>query len=96
MHSIMTTLGDPTGHPQCLKHHNTHPAIRPTLPRHSLNRVISIPAFSSIVKGTWNWAGETLATYRDGLSATERKQREDIEDRKQVLYLKIKNVSIYL
>lgn len=90
----MSVLGDPTI-VQChhgRKHSQEHPLSQPSPPRR-LRKTISIPVVSSLVRDSWNWAGDTLHTYRDGLSKEERKQRADIEDRKQVLYLKIKNVS---
>ena len=43
----------------------------------------------------WNWAGEALHTYRDGLSRDERKDHMDVEDHKQVLYLRMHNVSAF-
>lgn len=88
----MSVLGDPTI-VQChhgRKHSQEHPL--PQSPPQPLRKSISIPAVSSLVKDSWNWAGDTLHTYRDGLSKEQRKQRAEIEDRKQVLYLKIKNV----
>lgn len=87
----MTVLGDSTiVHSQC---HQPDDLCTPPTPRHSLRKAISIPAVSSLVKESLNWAGETLHSYRDGLSLEQRKQREEIENRKQLLYLNIKNVS---
>lgn len=84
----MSVVGDSTLHSQCRQDSD----IRSSPPR-SLRKAISIPAVSSLVKDSWNWAGDTIHTYRDGLTAEQRRQRAEIEDRKQVLYLKIKNVS---
>ncbi|KAJ5681841.1 uncharacterized protein N7477_001781 [Penicillium maclennaniae] len=67
----------------------------PKAPPRSLRKSISIPAVSTLVKESWNWAGDTLNNYRDGLSAEQRRHRAEIETRKQVLYMKIKNVSTY-
>ncbi|KAJ5964329.1 uncharacterized protein N7479_004205 [Penicillium vulpinum] len=92
----MSVLGDPTL-VQChhgRKQSQEHPSSQHSPPR-ALHKAISIPAVSSLVKDSWNWAGDTLYTYRDGLSKEQRKQRADIEDRKQVLYLKIKNAVSY-
>jgi TAG lipase / steryl ester hydrolase / phospholipase A2 / LPA acyltransferase len=86
----MSVLRDSTIASQC--HDSEHTALPPP-PRRPLRKAISVPAVSSIVRDSWNWAGKTIHTYRDGLSAEERKNRADREDRKQVLYLKIKNVS---
>lgn len=88
----MSVLRDSTIVSQCHDFEHTAQALSPP-PRRPLRKAISIPAVSSIVRDSWNWAGETLHTYRDGLSAEERKLKADREDRKQVLYLKIKNVS---
>ncbi|CAI7668847.1 unnamed protein product [Penicillium manginii] len=93
----MTVLGDSTVvHSQChqLDLEHDHPSNRPA-PYRSLRKAISIPAVSLLVKDSWNWAGETLNTYRDGLSAEQRKQREEVENRKQLFYLKIKNAVTY-
>jgi hypothetical protein len=87
-------FGDSTiVHSQCHKRDSDSLVSLPPTPPRSLRKAISIPAVSSIVKDSWNWAGETLHTYRDGLSAEQRREKADIEDRKQILYLKIKNVS---
>ncbi|CAG8233906.1 unnamed protein product [Penicillium salamii] len=58
-----------------------------------LCKAVSIPTVSSLVKGSWNWAGDTLYTYRDGLTKEQRHAKAEIEDRKQILYLRMKNVS---
>lgn len=90
----MSMLGDSTiVHSQCHNPDSESLVSFASPPRRSLRKAISIPAVSSIVKDSWNWAGETLHTYRDGLSVEQRRQIAEIEDRKQVLYLKIKNVS---
>lgn len=86
----MSVLRDSTIASQCHDSEHTGLSAPPRQPR---RKTISIPAVSAIVKESWNWAGETIHTYRDGLSAEERRQKADREDRKQVLYLKIKNVS---
>ncbi|KAJ5096020.1 hypothetical protein NUU61_005376 [Penicillium alfredii] len=94
----MSVLGDSTlVHSQCQgsRTHSEHISSPPSPPRRSLRKAISIPAVSSIVKDSWNWAGDTLHTYRDGLTTEQRKQRADIEDRKQVLYLRMKNSVSY-
>ncbi|KAJ5389612.1 Lipase 5 [Penicillium cataractarum] len=89
-------FGDSTiAHSQCHKRDSDSLVSLPPPPRRSLRKAISIPAVSSIVKDSLNWAGETLHTYRDGLSTEQRRQKADIEDRKQILYLKIKNAVSY-
>ncbi|KAG0153161.1 Acyl transferase/acyl hydrolase/lysophospholipase [Penicillium digitatum] len=92
----MSVLGDPTI-VQC--HHDPKPSqerplSQPSPPR-PLRKTPSIPAVSSLMKDSWNWAGHSLYSYRDGLSEEQRKKRAGIEDRKQVLYLKIKNAVSY-
>ncbi|KAJ5300908.1 uncharacterized protein N7443_005910 [Penicillium atrosanguineum] len=64
-------------------------------PPRSLRKAISIPAVSTLVKDSWVWAGDTLNNYRDGLSAEQRRHRAEIETRKQVLYMKIKDAVSY-
>ncbi|KAJ6084168.1 hypothetical protein N7486_010968 [Penicillium sp. IBT 16267x] len=90
----ISVLGDSTIVPsKCYTNHGSGKIL--STPRRSLRRAISIPAVSSIVKDSWNWTGDTLGVYRSGPSAEERKRQADIEDRKQVLYLKIKNAVSY-
>ncbi|KAJ5543302.1 hypothetical protein N7535_005730 [Penicillium sp. DV-2018c] len=91
----MSVLGDP---PIVQCDHGRKPskhAISQPSPPRPLRRAISIPAVSTLVKDSWNWAGNTLHTYRDGLTKEQRKQRAEIEDRKEVLYLRIKNAVSY-
>ncbi|EPS30619.1 hypothetical protein PDE_05571 [Penicillium oxalicum 114-2] len=89
-------LGDSTiVQPSCNKLDSDSAVSFASTPRRSLRNSLSIPTFSSIVKDSWNWAGETLHSFRDGLSADQRRQKADIENRKQVLYLKIKNAVSY-
>ncbi|KAJ5632441.1 hypothetical protein N7490_008780 [Penicillium lividum] len=89
----ISVLGDSAIVSKCYSNHDSD--CIPSPPRRSLRKAISIPAVSSIVKDSWNWAGDTLGAYRGGPSAEERKQLADIEDRKQVLYLKIKHAVSY-
>ncbi|KAJ5156663.1 hypothetical protein N7492_009466 [Penicillium capsulatum] len=86
----MSVVGDSTIRSRCRQESE----IRASLPR-SLRKAISIPAVSSLVKDSWTWAGDTIHTYRDGLTPEQRRQRAEIEDRKQVLYLKIKHAVSY-
>lgn len=85
---VMSVVGNSTIHSQCRQDSDTRAS-----PPRSLRKAISIPAVSSLVKDSWTWAGDTIHTYRDGLTTEQRRQRAQIEDRKQVLYLKIKHVS---
>lgn len=55
----------------------------------------SIAAFSSMVKDTVSWAGDRLNTYRDGLLKEEREEKIRSENRKQLLYMKMRNVHAY-
>ncbi|KAJ5675552.1 hypothetical protein N7462_008449 [Penicillium macrosclerotiorum] len=93
----MSMLGNSTiVHSQCHQKDSDQLATLPAAsPRRTLRKAISIPAVSSLVKDSWSWAGETLNTYRDGLSPEQRKQKAEIEDRKQVLYMKIKHAVSY-
>lgn len=73
------------------------PSIRPERDRST--RSVSkkqqpIAALSSLVRDTFNWAGETLQNRQDGLSKEERQQKQREEDQKQVLYIKMRNVSL--
>ncbi|RHZ62782.1 putative Patatin family phospholipase [Aspergillus thermomutatus] len=63
--------------------------------RHILPKSISIPSFPSVVRNSLSWAGDTLNAYRDGASREQRKALTDTEDRKQVLYLRIRNAVSY-
>ncbi|KAJ6140571.1 hypothetical protein N7470_010367 [Penicillium chermesinum] len=90
----MSVLGDSAiAHPNCYPKKDS--TLIPLPPRKSLRKAISIPAVSTLVKESFTWAGETLNTYRDGLTPEQRRQRAQIEDRKQVLYLQIKNAVSY-
>lgn len=59
----------------------------------SLRRYVSIPSLSSIVRGSFTKVGDVFEGYRDGLSQEEREEKQRTENRKQVLYLKMRNVS---
>lgn len=61
---------------------------------HFLLGSISPPSLPLIVKSSWEWAEDSFNSYRDGLTKAERKERMDREDRKQVLYMRMRNVSI--
>ncbi|RAL15975.1 putative Patatin family phospholipase [Aspergillus homomorphus CBS 101889] len=63
--------------------------------RRSLFKSISVPSLSSFVKSSLLWAGDTLNYQIDGLTAEQRKSRIDMQDRKQVLYLKKRNAVTY-
>ncbi|KAL1966423.1 hypothetical protein VTN77DRAFT_4565 [Rasamsonia byssochlamydoides] len=51
----------------------------------------SIAALSSLVRDSVTWAGEALSAYRDGLSKEERERKLRLDDRKQILYMKMRN-----
>ncbi|OGE51824.1 hypothetical protein PENARI_c012G09359 [Penicillium arizonense] len=95
----MSVLGDSTivqchhGRKQATEH-SEHVHTKSQPPR-SLRKAVSIPAVSSLVKDSWNWAGDTLHTYRDGLNKEQRKRKAEIEDRKQILYMHMKNAVSY-
>ncbi|GFF24831.1 putative patatin family phospholipase [Aspergillus lentulus] len=67
----------------------------PARQRHILTKSISIPSLPSVVRNSLSWAGDTLNAYRDGASREQRKALTDIEDRKQVLYLRMRNAVSY-
>lgn len=60
---------------------------------HSMQKSTTTPSVSSIIRNSLSWAGDALYAYRDGLSRDERRKKMDIEDRKQILYLRMRNVS---
>lgn len=62
--------------------------------KQSLLGPLSPPSLSSIVKASWEWAEDSYNSYWDGLTREERKERMDREDRKQVLYVRMRNVSV--
>ncbi|KAJ5610566.1 hypothetical protein N7510_007285 [Penicillium lagena] len=88
--SVMSVLGDSP-----IIHSRQHHDAQPSPPRRSLRKAISIPTVSSLVRDSWSWAGDTLHTYRDGLSREQRQHKTEVEDRKQVLYLKMKHAVSY-
>lgn len=59
-----------------------------------LAKRVSIAAFSSVVKQGVSWAGDRLNTYRDGLTREEREEETRRQNRKHVLYLKMRNVRV--
>ncbi|KAJ5480763.1 Lipase 5 [Penicillium diatomitis] len=94
--SAMSMLGDSTIiQPPCQKSDSDSVISFASPPSRSLTKSISIPSISSVVKGSLNWAGQTLHSFRDGLSAEERRRKADIENRKEVLYLQIKHAVSY-
>ncbi|OJJ89255.1 putative Patatin family phospholipase [Aspergillus glaucus CBS 516.65] len=50
---------------------------------------------SSIIINPLGWVEDSFNAYRDGLSKEERKDRMDRENRKQVIYLKMRNAMSY-
>lgn len=95
----MTTLRDPAAiHSQLHRKKSLQQVDRKQqqdAPRSSrLGKRASFAAFSSVVRDTVSWAGDTLNTYRDGLSKDERERKLRDDDRKQLLYLKMRNVSV--
>jgi hypothetical protein len=59
----------------------------------SLGKRVSVSALSSLVRESVAWAGEAISAYRDGLSKEERERKSRLEDAKEILYLKMRNVS---
>ncbi|RAH82767.1 patatin-domain-containing protein, partial [Aspergillus japonicus CBS 114.51] len=97
----MSLLHDPTVlRTQCnskSKRRPTQDAIRGATggSRRSLLKSISVPSLSSFVMSSLTWAGDTLSYRKDGPCAEQRTARIDVEDRKQVLYLKKRNAVTY-
>lgn len=92
----MTTLRDPAAiHSQLHRKKSLpHVDLKQDAPRSSrLGKRASFAAFTSVVRDTVSWAGDTLNTYRDGLSKEEREKKARDDDRKELLYLKMRNVS---
>lgn len=93
----MSLVRDPTAmHPQCHRRTKLEPKTqtRPgSLESSGLRKSASIASVSSFVRSSVTWATDTLQTYRDGLSREEREKRAQVEDRKQILYLRMRNVS---
>lgn len=60
---------------------------------HSIQDSAVASSVSSIVRDSLSWAVDALYAYRDGLSRDERKKQVEIEERKKILYLRMRNVS---
>ncbi|PYH47349.1 putative Patatin family phospholipase [Aspergillus saccharolyticus JOP 1030-1] len=97
----MSIIHDPTVvRTQCNSKSRRRPtpdAIRDTAARsrRSLLKSLSVPSLSSVVKSSLTWAGDTWNYRRDGSCAEQRQESSDREDRKQVLYLKMRNAVTY-
>lgn len=61
----------------------------------SLGKHASLAAISSLLRDSVSWAGEALSAYRDGSSMEERERKLRLEERKQILYLKMRDVSAW-
>lgn len=94
----MTTFRDPTSvHAQIHKKKSlqldrSRNAENGATKSSRLAKRASIAGFSLLVKDGVSWAGDRLNTYRDGLSREEREEKVRRENRKQLLYLKMRNV----
>ncbi|KAE8324942.1 acyl transferase/acyl hydrolase/lysophospholipase [Aspergillus sergii] len=61
-----------------------------------LSRAVSLPSLSSVIKSSLTWAGDTLySVNRDGSSRVDKDGHTTTDDRKQVLYLKMRNAVSY-
>ncbi|KAJ9224339.1 hypothetical protein DTO027B5_4119 [Paecilomyces variotii] len=91
----MSLVRDPTAmHPQCHRRTKLEPKTQTrlgSLESSGLRKSASIASVSSFVRSSVTWATDTLQTYRDGLSREEREKRAQVEDRKQILYLRMRN-----
>ncbi|KAF7597253.1 hypothetical protein BBP40_008095 [Aspergillus hancockii] len=64
--------------------------------RHFLPKSISLPSLSSVIKTSLVWAGDNwYNANQDGSSKAERRGHTELEDRKQVLYLRMRNAVSY-
>lgn len=59
----------------------------------SLRKRAAVATLSSFVRDSVTWAGDVLNSYRDGLSKEEREKKMHVDERKQILYLRMRNVS---
>lgn len=94
--SIMSYLSDP-GIGCSERHSNCKDALACSGPSGSSRRSLgssSNLSLSSITKNPLGWVEDSFNAYRDGLSKEERKERVDRENRKQVVYLKMRNVRL--
>lgn len=58
-----------------------------------LPRAVSLPSLSSVIRSSLTWAGDTLYNVnQDGSSKVDKGGHTTTDDRKQVLYLKMRNV----
>lgn len=96
----MTTFRDPTSvHSQIHRKKSLHFERSPNGKNASsrtspLRKRASFAAVSSLVKDSVSWAGDRLNTYRDGLSKEEREEKLRRDNRKQLLYLRMRNVRV--
>ncbi|KAF7618156.1 putative patatin family phospholipase [Aspergillus flavus] len=61
-----------------------------------LSRAVSLPSLSSVIKSSLTWAGDTLySVNQDGFSKVDKDGHTTTDDRKQVLYLKMRNAVSY-
>lgn len=58
-----------------------------------LGKRTSLAALSSFLRDSVSWAGDAFSTYWDGLSKEERERRIRLDERRQIAYLKMRNVS---
>lgn len=59
----------------------------------SLGKRATVATLSSFVRDSVTWAGDVLNSYRDGLSKEEREKKAYVDERRQILYLRMRNVS---
>lgn len=69
---------------------------RPNLKVQCEQKPVHLSSVSSIVKTSLSWAGDAILSYWDGSTKEERRKKMDFEDRKRILYLRMRNVSATL
>ncbi|OKL56427.1 hypothetical protein UA08_08097 [Talaromyces atroroseus] len=93
----MTTFRDPASvHSQIHRKKNlqldtSQNAEDAAPPSTRLLKRASFANFSSLIKDTVLWAGDRLNTYRDGMLKEEREEKLRKDNRKQLLYLNMRN-----
>ncbi|KAL2013293.1 hypothetical protein VTN00DRAFT_818 [Thermoascus crustaceus] len=61
----------------------------------SLAKRATVATLSSFVRDSVTWAGDVLNSYRDGLSKEEREKKAYVDERRQILYLRMRNAVSY-
>ncbi|MCJ1314636.1 hypothetical protein MMC25_008318 [Agyrium rufum] len=80
-----------------VQHHESH--LHPGTPTPENNRQLrsraSIATLANFVRSPVGTVSEVVDRWRDGLTAEERLAKQKVDDRKQILYCKLRHVRIY-